>query len=303
MDTTVSFLGRIFGAGPAAVLAPGRSDQAASTPRGAVPDLAAAVRAAWSEASALDSAVLTPVAGEVALTDSKIGGRPYLPPGEAWPSLGPGRPELFLLAQLNFSQLPAIAGFPGEGLLQFFIAGDDTHGMDYREPSVGRGHRVIFWPEVASGTDPVHASGPDLERAVEYMDVPFTVTEGVRLAGHATAQPMPLDDFRFESTFREFLTTPAGAPAAQSLSRAGEMNLAHVFASGGHRMGGYPRFIHHDPRRRDYLAGFTTLLLQLDSDESAGITWGDGGTGGFFIEPDRLAARDFSRVLYCWDCD
>ena len=30
--------------------------------------------------------------------------------------------------------------------------------------------------------------------------------------------------------------------------------------------------------------------------------WGDMGSGFIFINHDDLAALDFTRVYYCWDC-
>jgi uncharacterized protein YwqG len=64
----------------------------------------------------------------------------------------------------------------------------------------------------------------------------------------------------------------------------------------GHKLGGYPHFTQDDPRTRRDLE----LLFQLDSDD--GVMWGDAGVGNFFIAPDDLARRDFSRVLFSWDC-
>ncbi|MBQ9182646.1 MAG: DUF1963 domain-containing protein, partial [Neisseriaceae bacterium] len=40
----------------------------------------------------------------------------------------------------------------------------------------------------------------------------------------------------------------------------------------------------------------SVLLLQIESDE--GIMWGDCGVGNFFIRPDDLRKRDFSKVLF-----
>ena len=51
-----------------------------------------------------------------------------------------------------------------------------------------------------------------------------------------------------------------------------------------------------DPRARTDLE----LLFQLDSDD--GVMWGDCGVGNFFITDADLKRRDFSRVLYNWDC-
>ena len=40
----------------------------------------------------------------------------------------------------------------------------------------------------------------------------------------------------------------------------------------------------------------------MDSDEAAGILWGDVGVANFFILPQNLEKKDFSNVLYTWDC-
>ena len=42
------------------------------------------------------------------------------------------------------------------------------------------------------------------------------------------------------------------------------------------------------------------LLFQLDTVED--IMWGDSGVGNFFIREEDLKNRDFTRVLYNWDC-
>ena len=39
---------------------------------------------------------------------------------------------LYLLAQINFEQIPHIKDFPEKGLLQIFISGDDgVYGLDF----------------------------------------------------------------------------------------------------------------------------------------------------------------------------
>jgi uncharacterized protein YwqG len=44
------------------------------------------------------------------------------------------------------------------------------------------------------------------------------------------------------------------------------------------------------------------LLLQLDSDEDAGMMWGDGGRLYFWIRKADLAKKDFSRVWMILQC-
>ena len=82
----------------------------------------------------------------------------------------------------------------------------------------------------------------------------------------------------------------------------GEM-LSEEYGGFGHKIGGYPAFTQWDPRAEDDPR--TVLLLQIDSEYRRGntkIMWGDAGIGGFFCTPEALAARDFSDVLYNWDC-
>lgn len=42
----------------------------------------------------------------------------------------------------------------------------------------------------------------------------------------------------------------------------------------------------------------------MDTDDVNGmdIMWGDCGVANFFIHPDDLKNKDFSKVLYNWDC-
>jgi uncharacterized protein YwqG len=69
-----------------------------------------------------------------------------------------------------------------------------------------------------------------------------------------------------------------------------------------HIIGGYPYFTQDDPRWVNDYKDYTTLLLQLDTDDTSGIMWGDAGVGNFFIKPKDLKSLNFSDVLYNWDC-
>ena len=57
--------------------------------------------------------------------DSKFGGIFYLPQEESIPTCPEGEPMQFL-AQINFSKMLQIDGFPKKGLLQFFLDTDET---------------------------------------------------------------------------------------------------------------------------------------------------------------------------------
>jgi uncharacterized protein YwqG len=86
---------------------------------------------------------------------SKLGGKPWLPEGSSLPTTDDGK-ELPFLAQVNFGEMPPIDGFPTQGIVQFFILGDDYYGAnfdgDFNEDalSVQRHFRVIYWPNVSA---------------------------------------------------------------------------------------------------------------------------------------------------------
>ncbi|OOC57556.1 hypothetical protein BBD40_28000 [Paenibacillus ihbetae] len=77
-----------------------------------------------------------------------------------------------------------------------------------------------------------------------------------------------------------------------------EIFLSDDCYSSGSRIGSYPYFI-----QNDYL-GFDDdfLLLQLDIDDECGIIFGDAGNCVFSIPKDALRSRDFSKVVYDWQC-
>ena len=69
---------------------------------------------------------------------SKLGGSYYWPTEEG--------PELQFLAQINFEELPENDIFPKTGLLQFFIADDDSWGL-FAEKS----HLVVYHENIDQG--------------------------------------------------------------------------------------------------------------------------------------------------------
>ena len=75
------------------------------------------------------------------------------------------------------------------------------------------------------------------------------------------------------------------------------------FSGFGHKMFGYPAFTQEDPRSSEKYDDYI-LLLQIDSvgigDKE--IMWGDSGICNFFITKKDLENKNFSKVLYNWDC-
>lgn len=229
------------------------------------------------------------------LVVSKVGGRAWWPAGQAAP-VGEDGKTLVLLAQVNFAELPALRGYPAQGLLQFFIAADDFYGANFdgqfgpETLAEQRNFRVVYWPDpsVPSQALPVVATDMTPHRPDRPRRMRFAKTE----------EPLSVSDYRFDRLFGGNLYAAIEAYAQQhGLSEDALYDaIAERYAAAGHKLGGYPFFTQEDPRR----GGDWELLFQLDSDDE--MMWGDVGVGGFFIAPADLARADFSRVLYNWDC-
>lgn len=222
--------------------------------------------------------------------ESKVGGLPYLPKGTDWPT-APDGSALAFLAQLNFADMPRLAPFPERGILQFYINDDDLYGMDFDDGACADTFRVLFFPEPvpdesALQTQPSTRTDYDLLPHHPEVSHPLTFALAEEVA--------PMTDYRFWQIFGTDFFRQFGEQ---------EWDLQETFGravrSQGHKVGGYAFFTQDDPRRAD---DPMLLLFQLDSDEGMDLMWGDMGVGHFFIREKDLIARDFSQVLYDWDC-
>ena len=232
---------------------------------------------------------------------SKVGGVPYLPLDAAYPHNKAGEPLAFL-AQINLAEIPPLPHFPAQGILQFYIdANDDLWGLDFDNPTVQNGFRVIYFADLITDTQQLHTNiatyttfDPDC--------LPFSGQYAMQFS--AASQAISLNDHRFALTHQQTGETVDASNIWEQLDDEFFEAYDSAFSAEGHRMGGYPYFTQSDPR--GYLAAYAdyVLLLQLDSDEENGVDmlWGDAGVCNFFIHPQDLAKRDFSKVLYNWDC-
>jgi uncharacterized protein YwqG len=221
---------------------------------------------------------------------SKVGGLPYWPKGQAWPT-SPDGLELFFLAQINFSEIPALTPFPSSGLVQFFINNDDLYGMDFDDGEVQDTFRVLFYDNPSTEMSQLQ-SKIDLER--DYDCLPHRPEESYQLTFSLEQEVVPVTDVKFGQVFGGDFWQQFGEQEWQLMEDFGKK-----VRSDGHKLGGYAYFTQDDPRlSHDPML----LLLQLDSDELMDLMWGDMGVGHFFIRESDLLRRDFSRVLYDWDC-
>lgn len=256
-------------------------------------------------------------AGDPGIFDSKIGGTPYFPRNMAYPCGKKGAfadQPLSLLAQLNFEQLPQLPDFPSKGILQFFIAADSEYGISGgsgEQAMQQENFRVIYHEKII--TDP-----SQLLSAGEIPSYTGDGCEGLPFRGayRLTAQQpelMPLTsmDYRYPEAFAEAFNAFTDDPI-ESLYDLDEDIIEPLYNSyddnaSSAAIGGYPHFTQNDPREyNETLAACDTVLFESDSlkDDAQGIDimWGDLGIGVFLISRADLKARNFSRVLYHFDC-
>lgn len=230
---------------------------------------------------------------------SRIGGAPLALSAEAeWPvSQWSGRP-MVLLAQINFSELPALEDFPTTGILQVFTS---FEGL----PDGWGCERVIFW-------DP----HPNSERLLE---IPEAVqekrgkheigyfSEKARRVGlsldfeEATAKANPLiwpyieeGGVFFENRLPE--NDEVAEVIASWNDRADEIYESY----GTHWIGGYPRFVQADVREsHPEHQSLDRILLHIGPDVDVDIA--DSGEANLMISRENLLKRDFDKAVLTWD--
>ena len=247
---------------------------------------------AWYRNQARPALLLRPDPEADALTAPvRLGGEIWFADGEQWP-LGLDGEKLEFVAQYDLSRLPALEGFPREGVARFFIGRNDIWGVDFDHPD--QSNIRVLWhdgPQSGGRYEAPLPWGKDENSPFESVSVR---TEGLAL------RPEPIDDRPdfYSWQLQEQIDRRAGRPGLDEVEdELMEISETREFA---HRIGGHPSFTQYDFRKRGENDDLDILLLGLSSDKS--IMWGDVGEAAFYIRRDDLERRDFSRVAFYWDC-
>lgn len=264
---------------------------------------------------------LSPLREKCSVSDSKLGGVPYFPKGMEYPVArncdGEGKP-LFLLAQLNFEQLPAIDGFPEKGILQFFAgySGDDCYGINFEDYQKQEGFRVIYHSDIIADESKLMSSAdmPGFEEIFLPFKGEFLLKPKCVELSYANPEFYGFENAAVKAYNKLFGGNVVSVFGSEYRNEIGirtldeslynaicDVEYNHIHS----RIGGYPFFTQEDPRPccEEY-ERCDVLLFQLDSegDGEDEIMWGDCGVGNFFINAADLKNLDFSKVLYSWDC-
>ena len=253
---------------------------------------------------------VTPIRARTRPWESKLLGVPYFPKDMRWPIDRDGRP-LIMLVQINFAEMPPLAGYPTEGILQLYVSPDysesqgwgmrfdGAHKTEFARLTDDSYFRAVYFPTVSYDPENLITGTPPVEFSEEYG---FPISDEARLLFKAGVSYVRSDDYRFRRYFGkdgyEFFYAD---PVRRDLVEEYDEFVGGLRYQG--RIGGYSRAEQRDPRL-DFADEEWVLLFSLDSfaTQEYSAEWADGGVGNFYIRPSDLAKRNFSQVMYYWDC-
>lgn len=242
-----------------------------------------------------------PLAEEkIPLGFSKIGGKPDLPDDIPWPVDGSGQ-SLSFVAQINcrhVSYFLQTKDLPNRGILYFFYSACQE-GWGF-SPNDRNTFRVIY--SAHAGKLAPREFPVDVPGAARFLPLPVKFSRQLGLprdlpdslqpngGGLSHAEWHVYDD---RITQHKYTNKLLGHPYPIQ----GPMEEACALASSGmYTENGAPC---HDPRGENLqdAAKDWQLLLQIDSNQEAGMMWGDMGMLYFWIRKQDLKKRAFDR---CW---
>ena len=243
-----------------------------------------------------------------AVPTNRLGGRPNLPKDFDWPTWQ--EEPLAFVAQLDLPTLPKVPDLPlprTGALFFFFEGGENAWGFS---PEDQGSSRVLYSPKPLSAF-PLRSVPTDLDEDLRF--------KGVELSPQPLEHTLPgLQDQALEGLGMTPDERKAYFDFRESLQEGETVSI--------HRIGGYPDCVQGDPKLEAHLVsqglycgdrtGYQTgkkrglwpgakeweLLLQVDSDERAGMMWGDVGRIYFLIQRAALAHQQFEKTWLVFQC-
>ena len=226
------------------------------------------------------------------MRESKFGHYPCIPRNFDFPKDKEGN-YMFPLAQINFSEVPKLKGFPEKGYLQFYIKTNDSYGLSF-DNDVPSDFKVLFFEE--SEVTDIEDDFTFLKDLLVNEYTPVYCPHSLEFEHRH--EYVGLGDYHADrnKSFNLDKLLKEHEAVADKL----ESTIYEIFQSTGNKIGGYAFFTQDDPRNYNEDIQEYQLLFQMDSGDK--IMWGDVGVANFFIHPNQLSKKDFSNVFYNWDC-
>lgn len=229
---------------------------------------------------------------DLSIFESKFGGLPYWDLKIEYPKDEHGN-NMIMLAQINFEKEKLEDELlPKKGILQFFVSSEDGYGLLEKN-----GYKVYYHNEINSEVSKNDILELGIKTSNELNDFPIKKELALKFEKNIEALAPTAED-KFENLFKEIAKEKFDknitAPIYNVLDEDNYNKLCDAIT--GCKILGYPYFTQQEPA----FVQDNILLLQIDSGN--GIMWGDFGVANFFINEQDLKNKDFSKVLYTWDC-
>ncbi|BBM51787.1 hypothetical protein JMUB3935_0765 [Leptotrichia trevisanii] len=240
---------------------------------------------------------------EIKITDSKIEGIPYIPKGRKIPTNSKGQQFMFL-AQINCEDLKGLEDFPQEGILQFWVLGEDLLGLDFDDYTNRDGFDVIYYEKIEDyySEDEFKEMYNPYKFDLKYMEI-LIASEPCKMKFSLEKQKESFNYELLDNLFKEVLEEESlGFNEKDKLYEEVEKLYDDEFYEEivGTKCNGFPYFTQWEPRDDKQMKEYDTSLFQIDSGKEVMI--GDSGVMHFFINREKLKNKDFSDVFYHWDC-
>ena len=279
---------------------------------------------------------------EISLTESKVGGYPYIPIGERAPMFydefsdceddededEDGNETMALFAQINCEDLKGLENFPEKGLIQIYLQGDTNFEVCDEDDL-----KVIYYENIGE-----HYSEEELKEIYNpkfnWGDFPFGETLG-REIGYALefssmyniSEISEEKQKKYLETTLEKMNLKLSEEEKKDIFLKVEDDIFYNFKWNEYidknmeivdekacgidsrtHCGGYPDFFEgYDPREKEgEKEKYDTVLFQLGSDLSKDGDWRalifDAGFVNFFINSEKLKNKDFSDIFVDVQC-
>ena len=217
--------------------------------------------------------------------------------------------QLILLAQINFDKEKIDSPMPTNGMLHFFITNDDMLGMNNDDQTGQNNFRVIYNENINYNITKEEVGKLNIPTSNEKTVEDFAIINECKISLEKGVDYIKFGDIQFENFLKiaykkVFKKEPNKENIYFNILNDDERNWLDQeleINRSNHKMLGYSYFTQEDPRYNEKYKDYDTLLLQIDS-EGKYVKWGGVGIGNFVISKKALLEKDFSNVLYNWDC-
>ncbi len=241
-------------------------------------------------------------------TRSHFGGSPRLPSDVSWPERNGAK--LGFLARLSLSEIRAahpVPWLPSEGALLFFY--DMEHQPWGYDPKDRGSSAVLLVPDLSNSLEQcdADADADDNASPFPYLNIALRRIQVLPSEQHEAVRALHLTDPEFDA-FCDLGDAPFDGRPKHQVSgfpapvQGDDMELECQLVSNGIYCGNPSGY--KDPRVPELTPGAANwrLLLQLDTDDTLDVMWGDCGTIYYWIREEEAKSGNFANTWLIQQC-